>query len=84
VLAHAQEQYRESADYLLQALRIFLQYEDQHNISMVIGNIGVMWQEVKAVQPVVAAHIVAQLAQVRGISPAEAEALLKEFTKDVP
>ncbi len=72
LLAESQEQWTQAQKYLLQALGIFNQAGDEHSGIKTLRNLARIWEASKDTT------LPAAIASVLGISPDEAEELLKQ------
>jgi hypothetical protein len=69
-LAEAQEKYAEAAEYLLQDLEIYQQYQDEHNLDIARRSLGRVWRAGGD------GGLLARAAALLGVPPAE---LAKQF-----
>ena len=71
-MAEECKQWQQAVDYSFNALSTFLQFQNNHNGGIVMGSLVRVWQTVVSGHPAIATSIVMRLAQLFGVSPAEA------------
>jgi len=72
VVAQEQRQWEQAREYYLKALEILIEYDDEHSLSVVIGNLSLLYSTSQD------AGLPAAVAGVLGISAEEAENLLSK------